>query len=74
MQGTITNFSYSDLEAATNRFSDSNLIGVGVSSHVYYGQLRDGKLVAVKRLKAQGGPDAEVTFLTEVIHYSLNVS
>ncbi|GJW46186.1 hypothetical protein Tco_0077832, partial [Tanacetum coccineum] len=26
---------------------------------MYYGQLRDGKLVAVKRLKAQGGPDAE---------------
>ncbi|XP_076957602.1 receptor-like serine/threonine-protein kinase NCRK isoform X2 [Bidens hawaiensis] len=66
VQGTITNFSYSDLETATNKFSDDNLIGVGVSSHVYYGQLRDGKLVAVKRLKAQGGPDAEVTFLTEI--------
>ncbi|KAK9061555.1 hypothetical protein SSX86_018737 [Deinandra increscens subsp. villosa] len=66
VQGTITNFSYSELETATNRFSDSNLIGVGASSHVYYGQLRDGRLVAVKRLKAQGGPDAEVTFLTEI--------
>ncbi|KAJ9540348.1 hypothetical protein OSB04_026854 [Centaurea solstitialis] len=65
VQGTITSFSYYELETATNKFSDSNLIGVGVSSHVYYGQLRDGKLVAVKRLKAQGGPDAEVTFLTE---------
>ncbi|KAI3748235.1 hypothetical protein L6452_11189 [Arctium lappa] len=66
VQGTITSFSYSELETATNKFSDSNLIGVGVSSHVYYGQLKDGKLVAVKRLKAQGGPDAEVTFLTEI--------
>ncbi|XP_071706538.1 receptor-like serine/threonine-protein kinase NCRK [Rutidosis leptorrhynchoides] len=66
VQGTVTNFSYSELEIATNKFSDSNLIGVGVSSHVYYGQLRDGKLVAVKRLKGQGGPDAELTFLTEI--------
>lgn len=66
VQGTITNFSYVELETATNKFSESSLIGVGVSSHVYYGQLRDGKLVAVKRLKAQGGPDAEVTFLTEI--------
>ncbi|KAL8247310.1 hypothetical protein R6Q59_008526 [Mikania micrantha] len=66
VHGTITDFSYSELETATNKFSDSNLIGVGVSSHVYYGQLRDGRLVAVKRLKAQGGPDAEVTFLTEI--------
>ncbi|KAI3799373.1 hypothetical protein L1987_34667 [Smallanthus sonchifolius] len=66
IQGTITNYSYSELETATNKFSDSNLIGVGVSSHVYYGELRDGRLVAVKRLKAQGGPDAEVTFLTEI--------
>ncbi|KAM0000903.1 putative protein kinase RLK-Pelle-RLCK-XVI family [Helianthus debilis subsp. tardiflorus] len=66
VQGTITNFSYFELETATDKFSDSNLIGVGVSSHVYYGELRDGRLVAVKRLKAQGGPDAEVTFLTEI--------
>lgn len=66
VQGTITSFSYAELETATNKFSDSNLIGVGVSSHVYYGQLRDGKLVAVKRLKSHGGPDAELTFLTEI--------
>ncbi|KAI7737044.1 hypothetical protein M8C21_009035 [Ambrosia artemisiifolia] len=66
VQGTITNFPYFELETATDKFSDSNLIGVGVSSHVYYGQLRDGRLVAVKRLKAHGGPDAEVTFLTEI--------
>ncbi|XP_023753111.1 receptor-like serine/threonine-protein kinase NCRK [Lactuca sativa] len=67
VQGTITSFPYSELETATNRFSETNLIGVGVSSHVYYGQLKDGKLVAVKRLKSQGGgPDAEVTFLTEI--------
>ncbi|KAI3722037.1 hypothetical protein L2E82_33061 [Cichorium intybus] len=66
VQGTITSFSYYELETATNKFSENNLIGVGVSSHVYYGQLKDGQLVAVKRLKSQGGPDAEVTFLTEI--------
>ncbi|KAL4576961.1 hypothetical protein LXL04_013062 [Taraxacum kok-saghyz] len=66
VQGTITSFSYYELETATNKFSENNLIGVGVSSHVYYGQLKDGKLVAVKRLKSHGGPDAELTFLTEI--------
>lgn len=64
--GTIIQFSYSELENATKKFSNSNLIGVGGSSHVYRGQLRSGITVAIKRLKTRGGPDAESLFLTEV--------
>ncbi|KAL3530550.1 hypothetical protein ACH5RR_009872 [Cinchona calisaya] len=65
-QGMIIEFSYSELESATNKFSDSNLIGVGGSSHVYHGLLKDGRVVAVKRMKTQAGDDAEFTFLTEI--------
>ncbi|GMI96987.1 hypothetical protein like AT2G28250 [Hibiscus trionum] len=65
--GTICQFAYSELENATNKFSDSNLIGLGGSSYVYRGQLKDGRIVAVKRLKIQGGsPDADSIFSTEV--------
>lgn len=63
---TIVQFSYYELENATNKFSNSNLIGVGGSSYVYCGQLKDGKTVAVKRLKTKGGPDADLVFLTEI--------
>ncbi|XP_043701059.1 receptor-like serine/threonine-protein kinase NCRK isoform X6 [Telopea speciosissima] len=64
--GTIIEFTYSELEQATNKFSGVNLIGFGGSSHVYCGQLKDGTTVAVKRLKTDGGPDADSVFLTEI--------
>ncbi|KAE8674587.1 Receptor-like serine/threonine-protein kinase NCRK [Hibiscus syriacus] len=65
--GTICQFAYSELENATNKFSNSNLIGFGGSSYVYRGQLKDGRIVAVKRLKIQGGgTDADSIFSTEV--------
>ncbi|KAG2673973.1 hypothetical protein I3760_13G114400 [Carya illinoinensis] len=64
--GTIIQFSYSQLESATRKFSNSNLIGVGGSSYVYRGQLRNGRIVAIKRLKTQGGPDSESLFSTEI--------
>ncbi|KAL3518401.1 hypothetical protein ACH5RR_020990 [Cinchona calisaya] len=66
LQGMIIEFSYSELESATNKFSDSNLIGIGGSSHVYRGHLKDGKVVAVKRMKTHAGSDAESIFLTEI--------
>ncbi|XP_059659480.1 receptor-like serine/threonine-protein kinase NCRK isoform X2 [Cornus florida] len=66
LRGTIIQFSYSDLEIATNKFSNSNMIGVGSSSHLYCGHLKDNRTVAVKRLKTQGGPDSEAVFLTEI--------
>ncbi|XP_022731784.1 receptor-like serine/threonine-protein kinase NCRK isoform X4 [Durio zibethinus] len=66
MLGTICEFAYTELENATNKFSSSNLIGLGGSSYVYWGQLKDGRIVAVKRLKIHGGPDADSIFSTEV--------
>ncbi|KAL1542718.1 receptor-like serine/threonine-protein kinase NCRK isoform X1 [Salvia divinorum] len=66
LHGTIIQFSYSELESATNRFSDTNLVGVGGCSHVYRGNLRDGRTVAVKRMKSEDGSDAEHVFLAEI--------
>lgn len=67
LPGTIIQFTYSELELATNKFSSANLIGLGGSSHVYRGQLKDGKIVAVKKLKLQGGSDADSAFFAEVL-------
>lgn len=64
--GNIIQFSYTELENATESFSSSNLIGLGGSSYVYRGQLKDGSNVAVKRLKDQGGPETDTEFFTEV--------
>ncbi|XP_031122318.1 LEAF RUST 10 DISEASE-RESISTANCE LOCUS RECEPTOR-LIKE PROTEIN KINASE-like 1.2 isoform X2 [Ipomoea triloba] len=43
-------FSYSELEEATNNFDSSKELGDGGFGTVYYGKLRDGREVAVKRL------------------------
>ncbi|CAI9105044.1 OLC1v1003886C6 [Oldenlandia corymbosa var. corymbosa] len=65
-KGMIIEFSYFELEMATNKFADSNLIGVGGSSQVYRGHLKDGKVVAIKRMKTLAGSDAESIFLKEI--------
>ncbi|OIS95738.1 leaf rust 10 disease-resistance locus receptor-like protein kinase-like 1.1 [Nicotiana attenuata] len=43
-------FSYSELEEATNEFNSSRVLGDGGYGTVYYGKLKDGREVAVKRL------------------------
>nr|XP_016448523.1 PREDICTED: LEAF RUST 10 DISEASE-RESISTANCE LOCUS RECEPTOR-LIKE PROTEIN KINASE-like 1.1 [Nicotiana tabacum] len=43
-------FSYSELEEATNDFNSSRVLGDGGFGTVYYGKLKDGRDVAVKRL------------------------
>jgi hypothetical protein len=55
-----------ELEQATEKFSDDHLIGVGGTSKVYRGQLNDGKVVAVKKLRPLGGADEDYEFLSEV--------
>ncbi|XP_043693731.1 serine/threonine-protein kinase-like protein At3g51990 [Telopea speciosissima] len=45
----IQQFEYSDLEAATNGFSDQKLLGRGSHGCVYKGVLRSGRLVAIKK-------------------------
>ncbi|KAL5169903.1 Receptor-like serine/threonine-protein kinase NCRK [Glycine soja] len=64
--GNIFPFSLAELENATENFSSSNLIGVGGSSYVYLGRLKDGSNVAVKRLKDQGGSEADSAFFKEI--------
>ncbi|KAJ3707827.1 hypothetical protein LUZ61_011532 [Rhynchospora tenuis] len=44
------NFDYQELVDATDGFSQENLVGKGGHAEVYKGRLRDGELVAVKRL------------------------
>ena len=75
LPGAIVQFSFVELEQATNKFSKANLVGLGGSSNVYQGQLLDGRVVAIKKLKLLGellgGPEADDDFLTEVIFNAL---
>ncbi|WOK95399.1 receptor-like serine/threonine-protein kinase NCRK isoform X2 [Canna indica] len=66
LPGIIAQFPYVELEDATDRFSTNNLIGVGGSSNVYRGQLKDGKIVAIKKLRPLGRPEVDSEFLYEI--------
>ncbi|CAH9116056.1 unnamed protein product [Cuscuta europaea] len=52
----IQQFSYSDLEAATNGFSEKKLLGRGSHGLVYKGVLPGGRLVAVKKSSRPSTP------------------
>ncbi|XP_010269712.1 PREDICTED: serine/threonine-protein kinase-like protein At3g51990 [Nelumbo nucifera] len=52
----IQQFEYSDLEAATNGFSEQKLLGRGSHGCVYKGVLRSGRLVAVKKPSRGAAP------------------
>ncbi|CAL9232486.1 unnamed protein product, partial [Arabidopsis halleri] len=52
-------FSFKTIEAATDKFSDSNMIGRGGFGEVYMGKLSNGTEVAVKRLSKTSGQGAE---------------
>lgn len=58
-------FSYKELEEATDGFSDMNFLAEGGFSVVHRGLLRDGQAVAVKRLKF-GGSKSDADFCREV--------
>ncbi|KAG1330582.1 G-type lectin S-receptor-like serine/threonine-protein kinase [Cocos nucifera] len=66
-------FSYAELKAATNDFS--NVIGSGGYGVVYKGQLPDRRVIAVKRLRNVGGGEAEfwaeVTIIARMHHLNL---
>ncbi|KAH7669847.1 Non-specific serine/threonine protein kinase protein [Dioscorea alata] len=63
LPGAITRFAFVELEQATNRFSNTNLVGLGGSSNVYRGELNGVGAVAIKKLKAIGD---DYEFLTEI--------
>ncbi|WOL18318.1 hypothetical protein Cni_G27112 [Canna indica] len=58
-------FSYKELHAATNGFSDDNLLGEGGFGSVYLGKTSDGHQIAVKKLKSMNSK-AEMEFAVEV--------
>ncbi|KAG0617363.1 hypothetical protein M758_5G184600 [Ceratodon purpureus] len=59
-----TAFSYEDLEAATSGFSQDNVVGRGGGSEVFKGNMKDGRVVAVKRLNQS--PQAEEELLIDI--------
>ncbi|CAH8354893.1 unnamed protein product [Eruca vesicaria subsp. sativa] len=69
-------FSFKIIEAATDKFSDSNMIGRGGFGEVYRGMLSDGTEVAVKRLSKTSGQGAqefknEAVLVTKLQHKNL---
>ncbi|KAI3870944.1 hypothetical protein MKX03_025132 [Papaver bracteatum] len=63
-------FSYKELEEATNNFDSSKELGDGGFGTVYYGKLKDGRAVAVKRLYENNCKRVE-QFMNEVSILSL---
>ncbi|MCO5610803.1 hypothetical protein L7F22_065044 [Adiantum nelumboides] len=60
-------FLYEELAFATNDFRAENIVGKGGHAEVYKGTLRDGRIVAIKRLKKGGSEQMkEQDFLTEL--------
>ncbi|KAK3130973.1 hypothetical protein QOZ80_6BG0500410 [Eleusine coracana subsp. coracana] len=66
MSSTWRIFSYKELHAATNGFSDENKLGEGGFGSVYWGKTTDGLQIAVKKLKATNNSKAEMEFAVEV--------
>ncbi|KAJ4798967.1 Protein kinase superfamily protein [Rhynchospora pubera] len=64
-KGLVAMFEYSSLESATNKFCESNLLGVGGFGCVYKAEFEGGLLGAVKKL-AGGSVDCEREFENEL--------
>lgn len=69
-------FTYEELEEATDNFDSSKELGDGGFGRVYYGKLRDGRVVAVKRLYENNFKRVEqfineVEILTRLRHQNL---
>lgn len=71
--GHLKRYAFKELRAATNNFNSKNILGEGGYGIVYKGFLRDGAIVAVKRLKDYNAVGGEVQFQTEVEVISLAV-
>ncbi|XP_021667210.1 probable LRR receptor-like serine/threonine-protein kinase At2g23950 isoform X2 [Hevea brasiliensis] len=71
--GNLRNFTFRQLQLATDNFSSKNILGAGGFGNVYRGKLGDGTMVAVKRLKDVTGNSGESQFRTELEMISLAV-
>ncbi|KAM4131698.1 hypothetical protein ACJW30_01G194900 [Castanea mollissima] len=60
------NYKYNDLKSATKNFSEENKLGEGGFGDVYKGTLKNGKVVAVKKLAIGQSSRAKVDFESEV--------
>ncbi|RZC59167.1 hypothetical protein C5167_006469 [Papaver somniferum] len=74
--GAQSSFTYDELMGITEGFSRQNIIGEGGFGAVYKGHLPDGRIVAVKQLKAGSGQGerefrAEVDIISRVHHRHL---
>uniref|UniRef100_M8C494 non-specific serine/threonine protein kinase n=1 Tax=Aegilops tauschii TaxID=37682 RepID=M8C494_AEGTA len=73
MAGAPTRFTYKELQAATNNFSDK--LGEGGFGSVYLGTLPDGSHIAVKQLEGVGQGEkefrSEVTIIGSIHHIHL---
>ncbi|OAY42212.1 hypothetical protein MANES_09G162000v8 [Manihot esculenta] len=65
-KSSLETFTLAQLETASNNFSPENLIGKGGYSEVYKGRLRNGKLVAIKRLTKGTADERTTQFLSEL--------
>lgn len=73
---TKSTFTYDELAAATNGFSQARLLGQGGFGYVHKGVLPNGKEIAVKSLKSGSGQgerefQAEVEIISRVHHRHL---
>ncbi|KAE8726275.1 Protein NSP-INTERACTING KINASE 3 [Hibiscus syriacus] len=71
--GNLRNFTFRELQLATDNFSSKNILGTGGFGNVYKGKLGDNTLVAVKRLKDLTGSFGESQFRTELEMINLAV-
>ncbi|XP_044472203.1 probable LRR receptor-like serine/threonine-protein kinase At4g30520 isoform X2 [Mangifera indica] len=71
--GNLRNFTFRELQLATDNFSSKNILGAGGFGNVYRGKLGDGTTLAVKRLKDVAGTFGESQFRTELEMISLAV-
>ncbi|XP_022999115.1 receptor-like cytosolic serine/threonine-protein kinase RBK2 [Cucurbita maxima] len=65
-KSSLGNFTFSELQSATNKFSQANLIGKGGYAEVYKGRLQNGQLIAVKKLTRGASDERTACFLSEL--------